>query len=359
MRRDAMTKRRVAAAIARGGVSVLLLSASVGCGGSDGDPPVASPTPSPRPSTPTPAASGSPSPTATASPFPAVTFLTSDPEESDYWPRWSPDGDTVLFSREDASGAGRYALWTVPAAGGEAELLPGIPSTLGATRASWSWSTDRIAFSGSPSADLFRTYVVPGGGGDPEVIDAPNLGTIVNYPSWYPDGTALAVVDYGSTPGAPAGTLKRIAADGSSTTVLTDLAEIYAGEPAVSPDGATIAFPGQPNDGAPYDQQDNRIYLLPADGTPAVFDPDQGRTPDWSPDGAYLTFESTRACSGGRYAIWIEPLAGGDAIQVTDCALDGNHAVWSPDGSRIAFSAALAGSTGGRGVAVFEVPPLP
>jgi len=350
--------------------AIVVLSAGLmaACGNDSNDgvlgptPPVATPAPIASPSpiaTSTPAPTASPSTTPTASPFPTVTFLTEDPEAFDYWPRWSPDGETVLFSRTAAGGGGLYALWTIPAAGGTAALLPGIPATLGATRASWSWSTDQIAFSGSPSPDLFHTYVVPGAGGDPVPIDAPNLGAIVNYPSWYPDGTALAVVDYGSDPGAPAGTLKRIAADGSTTTVLTDLAEIYAGEPAVSPDGQTIAFPGQPNGGMPYDQQNNRIYLLPQDGTPVRFDPDEGRTPDWSPDGAFLAFESTRACSGGLYAIWIEPVAGGDALQLTDCSLDGNHAVWSPGGDRIAFSAVLAESTSARGIAVFDVPPLP
>jgi Tol biopolymer transport system component len=313
-------------------------------------------TPSPAP---TPPLTGTPAPTASPSSFPAVTYLTADSQAYDYWPRWSPDGDTVLFSRTSASDPSLYALWTVPATGGEPALFPGIPATLGATRASWSWSTDQIAFSGSPSPELFHVYVVPGAGGDPQAIDAPDLGAIVNYPSWYPDATALAVVDYGSNPGAPAGVLKRIAADGSSTTVLTDLAQIYAGEPAVSPDGGTIAFPGQPNDGMPYDQDDNRLYLLPSDGVPEQFDPEQARTPDWSPDGTYLAFESTRACSEGLYAIWIEPLTGGDAQQLTDCSLNGNHAVWSPDGQKIAFSAALSGTTNARGIAVFDVPPLP
>ena len=150
--------------------------------------------------------------------------------------------------------------------------------------------------------------------------------------------------------------LKKIGVASPSTVVLTDLDEIYAGEPAVSPDGTTIAFPGQLNQGQPYNQDENRIWLLPEGGAPMQLDPEQGRTPDWSPDGRFLAFESTRGCSDGSYAIFIEPSEGGTATQVTDCVYNGNHAVWSPDQTHIAFSAVPPGATSGRGIAVFDVP---
>jgi hypothetical protein len=52
--------------------------------------------------------------------------LTHQPGFIDYWPRFSPDGKTVLFSRcEISTGCrddafGHVTLWTVPAAGGKA-----------------------------------------------------------------------------------------------------------------------------------------------------------------------------------------------------------------------------------------------
>lgn len=68
------------------------------------------------------------------------------------WPAWSPDGDTILYSGD---AGGTSALFTVPAAGGEATELEtdGPP---GASEASWSPDGTRIAFvasSGDPDAE--------------------------------------------------------------------------------------------------------------------------------------------------------------------------------------------------------------
>ena len=81
-------------------------------------------------------------------------------------------------------------------------------------------------------------------------------------------------------------------------------------------------------------------------------DPGQGRTPDYSPDGKRFTFESTRCCAGGNYAIFIEDASGGVPRQITDCSLNGNHGVWSPDASTIAFSAVIDGKQMDRGIAL-------
>src|SRR5690606_25926701 len=141
----------------------------------------------------------------------------------DYWPRLSPDGQTVLFSRSvSGTDDGRYVLSTIDASGGTPVALPGIPATLGATRASWSWSTDEIAFSGSPREGVFAIYVIAPDGSGLRELEEPDTGKVLNYPSWYPDGEFLAIVDYGSTPGEPAGVLKKIGVASPSTVVLTD-----------------------------------------------------------------------------------------------------------------------------------------
>ena len=80
--------------------------------------------------------------------------------------------------------------------------------------------------------------------------------------------------------------------------------------------------------------------LIPANPPPDFdtglhqLDPLQGRTPDWSPNDRFLTFESKRGCLNGNYAIFIEASTTGKAVQVTDCQLNANHAAgvpqWTP-----------------------------
>jgi dipeptidyl aminopeptidase/acylaminoacyl peptidase len=76
--------------------------------------------------------------------------------EFDWWASWSPDGETIVFTR------GASALWTVPSSGGTPERL--TPDTLPATEPAWSPDGRRIAFSSNgrlltitPDADLATT----------------------------------------------------------------------------------------------------------------------------------------------------------------------------------------------------------
>src|SRR5262249_61623232 len=75
----------------------------------------------------------------------------------------------------------------------------------------------------------------------------------------------------------------------------------------------------------------------------------QGRAPDWSPNDRFVMFESSRGCVDGNYAIFIEAVSGGEAVQATECRLNANHGVWSPDGKRFLFSYAFGDPTAGRG----------
>ena len=56
--------------------------------------------------------------------------------------------------------------------------------------------------------------------------------------------------------------------------------------------------------------------------------------PTWSPDGRFIAYTSDQA---GNFDIWVQPVAGGRAVQVTtDPAADWQPA-WSPDGNSLAF----------------------
>ena len=56
--------------------------------------------------------------------------------------------------------------------------------------------------------------------------------------------------------------------------------------------------------------------------------------PTWSPDGRFIAYTSDQS---GNFDIWVQPIAGGRAVQVTsDQAADWQPA-WSPDGNSLAF----------------------
>jgi len=63
--------------------------------------------------------------------------------------------------------------------------------------------------------------------------------------------------------------------------------------------------------------------------------------PTWSPDGRFIAYSSDR---GGTFAIWVQPVGGGDPIQVTHSSSHDWQPDWSPDGNSIVFRSEREGS---------------
>jgi Tol biopolymer transport system component/predicted Ser/Thr protein kinase len=83
--------------------------------------------------------------------------------------------------------------------------------------------------------------------------------------------------------------------------------------------------------------------------TRLTFDEGLQAGPTWSPDGKYIAYSSNQS---GNFDIWVQPVAGGNAVQVTHDPAHDWQPSWSPDGNSLAFRSERDG--GG----IFVVPAL-
>jgi dipeptidyl aminopeptidase/acylaminoacyl peptidase len=121
-------------------------------------------------------------------------------------------------------------------------------------------------------------------------------------------------------------------------TIEDMLAMQRVSDPAVSPDGKWVAFAVRDTD---YDANRGRfdIWLASVDGASVrrlTTHPENDTDPQWSRDGKWIYFMSTR---GGSAQVWRIGAAGGEAEQVTKLPLDLNGYKLFPDGRRIVVAA--------------------
>ena len=107
---------------------------------------------------------------------------------------------------------------------------------------------------------------------------------------------------------------------------------------AWSPDGTKIAF--QSNRGDNWD-----IYIMDSDGANVTRLTDhvaQDGFPSWSPDGAKIAFNSDR---DGDWDIFVMDTDGNGVTRLTDHRARDFNPKWSPDGTKIAFTSERDGNT--------------
>jgi Dipeptidyl aminopeptidases/acylaminoacyl-peptidases len=110
-------------------------------------------------------------------------------------------------------------------------------------------------------------------------------------------------------------------------------------DPALSPDGKTVVFAVRETDvAANRGRQDLWSLDLATKGAQPrrlTTDPENDNAPEWSRDGRYVYFISSR---GGSAQVWRLPSAGGEAEPVTSLPLDVGSFRLAPDGARLAVS---------------------
>ena len=134
----------------------------------------------------------------------------------------------------------------------------------------------------------------------------------------------------------------------------------------ISPDGSQVAFTVR-SVAPKRDGYRNALWIVPADGSAPARALTLGRrsdtSPRWSPDGRTLAFLSDRAAvfqaagaadrpapseapKEGGTQVWLLPMDGGEARQVTRLPRDVTDVSWSPDGRTLCVvSASLSETT--------------
>jgi dipeptidyl aminopeptidase/acylaminoacyl peptidase len=124
--------------------------------------------------------------------------------------------------------------------------------------------------------------------------------------------------------------------------MITDLR--YPGAPAISPDGARVAF--TLSEWVPGSQRARRSVWITdeKDGARPFATGEHGATnehsPAWSPDSQWLAFISERDAGGGavKPQVYVIPAGGGTARALGAMPNGVSAIAWSPDSARIAFT---------------------
>lgn len=260
-------------------------------------------------------------------------------------PSFSRDGKFIVYQDLEIGG-----LYIVRSDGCDKRLLLAATPELQPTRPDWSWSPETIAFGGRRGNTSTIWLIESDGTGLRELPGQEGM-TGLTYPSWYEDGQRIVAVNYGGT-----AVLWRLAVDGGQPPArLTPTDGFCAGRPSAAPGGedAQVAFAGTRG---PCNERNNQVWIArPPAPMPVQMDSRQGRSPNWSPDGRWILFESNRV-TGGNYQIFVGLAPGADVpemepVALTDPAYPAQHAEWSRQQDRIVFERG-----NGEALGVIEVP---
>jgi Tol biopolymer transport system component len=191
-------------------------------------------------------------------------------------------------------------------------------------KAAFPGENGRIAYSGWDGSD-YEIFTIPPNGGTPTQLT--NTPTHESFPSYSPDGSTIAYVTEYNDGNHD---ISIIPASGGTPTQLTNN-PTYETYPTYSPDGSTIAY-------AVHDGNDYDLYTIPASGgtpTQLTNDSTSEYSPSYSPDGSTIAYIGQSCCSSSE--IYTISADGGTPTQLTNNTRNENHPTYSPDASRIAY----------------------
>jgi eukaryotic-like serine/threonine-protein kinase len=314
--------------------------------------------------------------------------LTNREDAADSNPAWSPDGQTVSFTRR-VGGRGEVAsLYLIPALGGVERRL----DVTGSNPATWSADGKWLYFSTPVSPQKDAIFIESSLGGEKRRLTDPPPGFSDLFPSLSPDGRQIAFVRQQDVysgdlyvcdlrDGQSAGPARRLTSDSRTTLSPAwtgDGREIVyvAGVGGAGGGGLTAIYRVPSSGGATQrlggvgdyavwvstapkanrlvyarSYADHNLYRmeLPANGKPAgapekfLSSTRREATPSFSPDGKRIAFWSNRS---GTENIWVAEADGQNPVQLTSFTSGvAGTPQWSPDGKTIVFDARPEGQS--------------
>lgn len=159
--------------------------------------------------------------------------LTPDSPEAIYpLVSWSPDGTHLAFT---SNRSGKFAVYTLPVAGGQARLVCDHPYS--DLSPEWSPDGEWIAFPALVTGQDTHLFLAPAAGGEAHPVVGPDGPIEAAWPRWSPDGRRLALV----STAAGKSDIGIYDLTSGAITWLAD-AEWEAYWPAWSPDSRRLAY---------------------------------------------------------------------------------------------------------------------
>lgn len=217
----------------------------------------------------------------------------------------SPDGEGIVL---DLLGQ----LWTIPATGGRAaQLTDAVRDQSEDLNPSFSPDGSHIVFSGDRGG-IQGVWILAAEGGEPRLVARTEPAPPVwqhSGPAWAPGGQRIAFAD-----------VDRLYVHhlDQDSTVAVELDVVPEGppQPAWLPDGRIVA--AFPPASWWVDPSGPLRIIDPVTGASEAVDTSgrNGASPAVSPDGIRIAYLA--ADDEGRWQVWVQPVAGGEAVQVTD-----------------------------------------
>lgn len=226
-------------------------------------------------------------------------------------PALSPDGATLAFFSQQADklGVGGYDLNSGRRLRFSAFIEDSQPR--------WNPAGDRLVFASNRQGDRrWRIYTTPATDKERPATMVYDELTLGKDPDWHPNGGEI--VFKGCDDGGQNCGLYLIDADGGNRRSLTN--EASDSLPRWLPDGSGVVFMSEGRNGN-WDLY--RVNVADGTVTQLTNETAPDGLPAISPDGTQLAFISKR---GGAWGLWMMPVAGGEATQVT--AIEGDLPDW-------------------------------